>query len=180
MELESQRAKVSELEKKQRRFDQLLAEEKAVCEKIAAEKDNVEREAREKETRVLALTRELDEALMKIEELERSKKLLQNELDDLVNSQGTTDKNVSYCSEVLNSCKDVIACFLNMALDSTLAVSSSVYGDKGTKVFVVTKLILKLGLSKMEGLLFFRFMNLRKQRELLKTNWQNRRRSWKS
>lgn len=58
------------------------------------ERDTAEREAREKETRVLSLTRELDELMVKVEELERGKRTLQNELDELINSQGTADKNV--------------------------------------------------------------------------------------
>ncbi|XP_071043315.1 myosin heavy chain, non-muscle isoform X1 [Parasteatoda tepidariorum] len=94
MELESQRTKVSELEKKQRKFDQLLAEEKAVSERIAQERDNAERESREKETKILSLIRDLEDSQDKLEELERMRKQLQMELDELVNSQGTADKNV--------------------------------------------------------------------------------------
>jgi myosin protein heavy chain len=94
IDLEAQRAKVLELEKKQRNFDKVLAEEKAVAEQIAQERDAAEREAREKETRVLSLTREIDEMNEKVEELERGRRQLQAELDELVNSQGTADKNV--------------------------------------------------------------------------------------
>lgn len=61
---------------------------------MAIERDTAEREAREKETRVLSLTRELDELMVKVEELERGKRTLQNELDELINNQGTADKNV--------------------------------------------------------------------------------------
>lgn len=64
---------------------------------MVIERDTAEREAREKETRVLSLTRELDELMVKVEELERGKRTLQNELDELINSQGTADKNV--CSQ---------------------------------------------------------------------------------
>ncbi|XP_039954687.1 myosin heavy chain, non-muscle isoform X2 [Bactrocera tryoni] len=94
IELEAQRTKVLDLEKKQKNFDKILAEEKAISEQIAQERDTAEREAREKETKVLSLTRELDEAYDKIEDLENKRKVLQNELDDLANSQGTADKNV--------------------------------------------------------------------------------------
>jgi len=52
VELESQRTKVLDLEKKQRNFDKVLAEEKAVSERNANERDLAEREAREKETKV--------------------------------------------------------------------------------------------------------------------------------
>lgn len=87
MELESQRTKVLDLEKKQRNFDKVLAEEKAVSERNANERDLAEREAREKETKVLSLNRELEEALAKIDELERIRRQLQGELDDLANTQ---------------------------------------------------------------------------------------------
>lgn len=66
-----------------------------MSEQMAIERDAAEREAREKETRVLSLTRELDELMVKVEELERGKRTLQNELDELINNQGTADKNVS-------------------------------------------------------------------------------------
>ncbi|XP_055324456.1 myosin heavy chain, non-muscle isoform X1 [Sitodiplosis mosellana] len=94
IELEAQRTKVLDLEKKQKNFDKVLAEEKAISEAHAQERDTAEREAREKETKVLSLTRELDEALDKIDDLEQKRKALQNELDELANSQGTADKNV--------------------------------------------------------------------------------------
>ncbi|CAO1373534.1 unnamed protein product [Diamesa serratosioi] len=94
IELELQRTKVLELEKKQKNFDKVLAEEKVVSEQFAQERDGAERDAREKETKVLSLTRELDEAYEKIEDLDSKRKVLQNELDDLANTQGTADKNV--------------------------------------------------------------------------------------
>jgi uncharacterized coiled-coil protein SlyX len=73
----------------------------AVAEQIAQERDAAEREAREKETRVLSQTREIDEMNDKVEELERGRRQLQAELDELVNSQGTADKNVSVRFEAL-------------------------------------------------------------------------------
>lgn len=69
-------------------------EEKAISVQYAELRDAAEREAREKETKVLSLTRELDELNDKVEELERGRKGLQAELDELVNNQGTADKNV--------------------------------------------------------------------------------------
>lgn len=87
IELETQRTKVLDLEKKQKNFDKVLAEEKAVSEQHAQERDAAEREAREKETKVLSLTRELDEAYEKIDDLETKRKALQNELDELANTQ---------------------------------------------------------------------------------------------
>lgn len=87
IELETQRTKVLDLEKRQKNFDKILAEEKAVSETNAQERDGAEREAREKETKVLSLTRELDEAYEKIDDLEGKRKGLQNELDELANTQ---------------------------------------------------------------------------------------------
>lgn len=60
VELESQRTKVLELEKKQRNFDKVLAEEKAVSDRYANERDMAEREAREKETKVKKNTKYLN------------------------------------------------------------------------------------------------------------------------
>jgi len=73
----------------------IVTDVQAVAEQIAQERDAAEREAREKETRVLSLTREIDEMNEKVEELERGRRQLQAELDELVNNQGTADKNVS-------------------------------------------------------------------------------------
>lgn len=87
IELEAQRTKVLDLEKKQKNFDKVLAEEKAVSEQFAQERDSAERDAREKETKVLSLTRELDEAYEKNDDLESKRKALQNELDELANTQ---------------------------------------------------------------------------------------------
>ncbi|KAF3846863.1 hypothetical protein F7725_003941 [Dissostichus mawsoni] len=62
---------VSNLEKKQKKFDQMLAEEKNISARYAEERDKAEAEAREKETRALALTRELDTLMdTQLEELE--------------------------------------------------------------------------------------------------------------
>ena len=81
------RAKVLDLEKKQRNFDKILAEEKLNADRISGERDTAEREARDKETKLLNLNRELDDTLVRLEESERSKRQLQSELDEVVNSQ---------------------------------------------------------------------------------------------
>ncbi|MCL4134982.1 UNVERIFIED_CONTAM: hypothetical protein GTU68_042074 [Idotea baltica] len=94
VDIDSNRAKVVELEKKQRNFDKLLHEEKSNYERCLQEKENAEREAREKETKILSLNRSVEEFQERMEELEMSKKRLQMELDDLVSTRGTADKNV--------------------------------------------------------------------------------------
>merc|ERR1711878_173765 len=85
LELDTHRSKVLELEKKQRNFDKILAEEKMNSERIAGERDTAEREARDKETKLLNLNRELEDTISKIEDSDRVKRQLQGELDDLIN-----------------------------------------------------------------------------------------------
>ncbi|XP_034448117.1 myosin-9-like isoform X2 [Hippoglossus hippoglossus] len=85
---------VSNLEKKQKKFDQMLAEEKNISARFAEERDRAEAEAREKETRALALTRELDSLMDTKEELDRNNKLLRAEMEDLVSSKDDVGKSV--------------------------------------------------------------------------------------
>ncbi|XP_030591339.1 myosin-9 isoform X1 [Archocentrus centrarchus] len=85
---------VSNLEKKQKKFDQMLAEEKNISARYAEERDRAEAEAREKETRALALTRELESLTENKEELDRNNKLLRAEMEDLVSSKDDAGKNV--------------------------------------------------------------------------------------
>merc|ERR1712002_626884 len=80
IELDTHRSKVLELEKKQRSFDKILAEEKMNSERIAGERDTAEREARDKETKLLNLNRELEDTISKIEDSDRIKRQLQGEL----------------------------------------------------------------------------------------------------
>lgn len=94
VDIDANRAKVVELEKKQRNFDKMLNEEKGNFERCQQEKENAEREAREKETKILSLNRSLDEYMDRIEDLEAGKKRLQVELEDLISTRGTADKNV--------------------------------------------------------------------------------------
>ncbi|KAM3598487.1 uncharacterized protein V6R79_018664 [Siganus canaliculatus] len=85
---------VSNLEKKQKKFDQMLAEEKNISTRYAEERDRAEAEAREKETRALTLTRELDTLMDLKEELDRNNKLLRAEMEDLMSSKDDVGKNV--------------------------------------------------------------------------------------
>ncbi|XP_059809759.1 myosin-9-like isoform X1 [Hypanus sabinus] len=92
--LDHQRQIVSNLEKKQKKFDQLLAEEKNISLKNAEERDRAQAEAREKETKTLALTRALEEAMEHKEEMEKMNKLLRAEMEDLVSSKDDAGKSV--------------------------------------------------------------------------------------
>ncbi|XP_066531142.1 myosin-9 [Hoplias malabaricus] len=85
---------VSNLEKKQKKFDQMLAEEKSISARYAEERDKAEAEAREKETRALALTRELETLSDMKDELDRANKLLRAEMEDLVSSKDDVGKSV--------------------------------------------------------------------------------------
>ncbi|KAG7266122.1 hypothetical protein CRUP_028124 [Coryphaenoides rupestris] len=85
---------VSNLEKKQKKFDQMLAEEKSVSARYAEERDRAEAEAREKETKALSMTRALEEALEAREDLERFNKQLRAEMEDLMSSKDDVGKNV--------------------------------------------------------------------------------------
>ncbi|XP_048465620.1 myosin-11-like [Rhincodon typus] len=94
VDLDNQRQLVSNLEKKQKKFDQMLAEEKNISAKYADERDRAEADAREKETKALALTRALDEALQSKEDLERVNKQLRAEMEDIMSSKDDVGKNV--------------------------------------------------------------------------------------
>lgn len=72
----------------------MLAEEKAISTRYTEERDRAETEAREKETRVLALERKLETLTDLKEELGRSNKLLQAEIEDLVSSKYDVGKSV--------------------------------------------------------------------------------------
>ncbi|KAM4650637.1 LOW QUALITY PROTEIN: myosin-9 [Discoglossus pictus] len=94
VDLDHQRQIVSNLEKKQKKFDQLLGEEKTISVKYAEERDRAEADAREKETKVLSLTRALEEAVEFKVEMERLNKQLRTEMEDLVSSKDDVGKNV--------------------------------------------------------------------------------------
>ncbi|XP_063058011.1 myosin-10 isoform X2 [Engraulis encrasicolus] len=94
VDLDHQRQIVSNLEKKQKKFDQMLAEEKTVSARYAEERDKAEAEAREKDTKALSMARALEEALDAKEELERLNKQLRTEMEDLMSSKDDVGKNV--------------------------------------------------------------------------------------
>ena len=74
---ESTRGKISNLEKKQKKFDQQLAETNALAEKNATERDTAEARARQAETKSLSLSRELEELQDRLDETDRLRKQLQ-------------------------------------------------------------------------------------------------------
>ncbi|KAM9171080.1 myosin-9 [Pangshura tecta] len=94
VDLDHQRQIVSNLEKKQKKFDQLLAEEKNISAKYAEERDRAEAEAREKETKALSMARALEEAMEQKAELERLNKQFRTEMEDLMSSKDDVGKSV--------------------------------------------------------------------------------------
>ncbi|KAG7469407.1 hypothetical protein MATL_G00128550 [Megalops atlanticus] len=92
--LQRERQNCTALEKRQKKFDQCLADEKAISARLAEERDRAEAESRDKETRALSLSRALQEATEQKEELERINKQLRADMEQLVNAQDDVGKNV--------------------------------------------------------------------------------------
>ncbi|XP_040927030.1 myosin-9-like isoform X2 [Betta splendens] len=88
------RQNISNLEKKQRKFDQMLAEEKSISTQYAEARDKAEAEVREKETRALTLARELETMTDLKNELDRANKQLKAEMEDLLSTTCTSNLNV--------------------------------------------------------------------------------------
>lgn len=74
----------------------MLAEERTVSCKYAEERDRAEAEVRDKETKVLALTRGLEESHEALEEAEKMVKALRAEMEDLMSSKDDVGKNVKH------------------------------------------------------------------------------------
>ncbi|XP_061761638.1 myosin-11-like isoform X1 [Nerophis ophidion] len=108
MDLDGQRQLVSNLEKKQKKFDQMLAEERAVSCKFAEERDRAEAEAREKETKVLALSRALEENRDALEEAEKTTKSLRAEMEDLISSKDDVGRSVHDLEKAKRSLEGVM------------------------------------------------------------------------
>lgn len=74
----------------------MLAEERAVSCKFAEERDRAEAEAREKETKLLALSRALEENQDALEDAEKTTKSLRAEMEDLISSKDDVGRSVSH------------------------------------------------------------------------------------
>lgn len=73
-----------DLEKRQKKFDQQINEERANAEKIKIDRDIFAQESRDRETKILSLNNEIVELRERLEKVEDIKKTLQDELDDVV------------------------------------------------------------------------------------------------
>ena len=63
--------------------------------RLAMERDSVERESREKETKILNLSRELEDLRDRVEEADRLRLQQARELEDIMSSKDDVGKNVS-------------------------------------------------------------------------------------
>ena len=63
------------------------------------ERDAAESRARQSETKTLSLSRELEDVRDKLAEAERSRKQLQAELENLMDSKDDVGKNVSHFTQ---------------------------------------------------------------------------------
>lgn len=93
IELDSMRNFQRELEKKQRRFDALLAEERTNLQNVTAERDEFAQETRDRETRILILNNEMEGMRKTNEDLQRVKKQLEMELDEIMQNKDDVGKN---------------------------------------------------------------------------------------
>ncbi|MFH4974130.1 hypothetical protein AB6A40_000839 [Gnathostoma spinigerum] len=106
IELNNVRSNARDLEKKQRKFDQQLAEERANFAKVSTERDAHAQESRDRETKILSLNNELEELRAKLQESERVKRSLQIELDESVSSKDDVGKSVHELEKVKRELED--------------------------------------------------------------------------
>ncbi|KRY78775.1 Myosin heavy chain, non-muscle [Trichinella pseudospiralis] len=95
VEFENLKASHSEMEKKQRKFDQQLADERSNSAKLNCELDVATQDIRERETKILSLTKELEELREQLSEADRVKRCMQLELNDFISSKDNAGKNVN-------------------------------------------------------------------------------------
>ncbi|GMT36237.1 hypothetical protein PFISCL1PPCAC_27534, partial [Pristionchus fissidentatus] len=109
IELENLRTMSRETEKKQRKFDQLLAEERTNVLKAQQERDSFAQDARDRETRYLSLVNEHEALRATNEETERIKRSLMSELEESVSSKDDAGKNVHEMEKKLRNNENEIA-----------------------------------------------------------------------
>lgn len=73
-----------EFEKKQRKFDQQLNDERQIVQKITLERDQFAQESRDRETKILSLNNELEQIRADLTSAESTRRMLQLEYDELV------------------------------------------------------------------------------------------------
>ncbi|CAD6193083.1 unnamed protein product [Caenorhabditis auriculariae] len=94
MELENSRSSSREMEKRQKKFDLQLAEERANVQKALVDRDAHAQESRDRETRILSLINEVESFKEQLEDNDRIKRQLQQELQDSISNKDDFGKNV--------------------------------------------------------------------------------------
>uniref|UniRef100_A0A915PST5 Myosin motor domain-containing protein n=1 Tax=Setaria digitata TaxID=48799 RepID=A0A915PST5_9BILA len=92
-ELNKLRFSLREMEKKQRKFDQILGEEKSNMTKISVERDKLAQELRDHESNALVAAKETDILKARIVELQNVQNMLQLDLDNAVTMKDDTGRN---------------------------------------------------------------------------------------
>lgn len=85
-ELEATRATARESEKHKRKFDQQQAEYRTNLSNAISERDVLEQGMRDQESKILSLGNEIGDLQQRLDEAERTKRFLQQELDEQVNT----------------------------------------------------------------------------------------------
>ncbi|KAK6734342.1 hypothetical protein RB195_017866 [Necator americanus] len=83
-----------ECERKQRKFDQQLAEEKASTTKAISERDTAQQQVRDAETRYLNAVKETKDLHDQIEVMEKERRMLRLEVDNLASTKDDAGKSV--------------------------------------------------------------------------------------
>ncbi|KRZ80061.1 Myosin heavy chain, non-muscle, partial [Trichinella papuae] len=109
VEFENLKASHSEMEKKQRKFDQQLADERSNSAKLNCELDVATQDIRERETKILSLTKELEELREQLSEADRVKRCMQLELNDFISSKDNAGKNVHELEKAIRALDDTVA-----------------------------------------------------------------------
>lgn len=84
LELDNVRTSHKDAEKRQKKFEAQMAEERATVQKALIDRDTMSQELRDRETRVLSLMNEVDIMKEQLEESDRIRRALQQELQDSV------------------------------------------------------------------------------------------------
>lgn len=93
-ELEATRATARESEKHKRKFDQQQAEYRTNLSNAISERDVLEQGMRDQESKILSLGNEIGDLQQRLDEAERTKRFLQQELDEQVNTLLITQFNL--------------------------------------------------------------------------------------
>ncbi|KAK6027880.1 myosin head [Ostertagia ostertagi] len=87
-------ASIREFERKQRKFDQLLAEERATTAKAITDRDLAQQQARDAETRYLNAVKELKDLQGQVDAFEKERRMLRLEVDNLASTKDDAGKSV--------------------------------------------------------------------------------------